>query len=35
MHREFWTKDCTAHGLTFSDELPVTVERFEVIYPKP
>jgi uncharacterized protein YhfF len=35
LHREFWSKDLARIGRTVTDDMPVTVERFELIYPKP
>jgi uncharacterized protein YhfF len=35
LHRDFWSKDLARIGRTVTDDMPVTVERFALIYPKP
>jgi uncharacterized protein YhfF/GNAT superfamily N-acetyltransferase len=32
-HRRFFGRECAALGIAFSDELPVQLERFELMYP--
>lgn len=32
-HRRFFTRECASLGIAFSDELPVQLERFELLYP--
>jgi uncharacterized protein YhfF/RimJ/RimL family protein N-acetyltransferase len=32
-HRRFFSRECAALGIAFSDELPVQLERFELLYP--
>ena len=32
-HRRFFNRQCTAMGLTFSDDIGVVFERFELVWP--
>lgn len=32
-HRRFFSRECKALGIDFSDDLPVQLERFELLYP--
>jgi uncharacterized protein YhfF/GNAT superfamily N-acetyltransferase len=32
-HRRFFNRECKALGIDFSDDLPVLLERFELLYP--
>jgi uncharacterized protein YhfF/GNAT superfamily N-acetyltransferase len=32
-HRRFFTRECARLGIAFSDNLPVQLERFELLYP--
>ncbi len=35
VHREFFAKDLSSMGITFSDSMLVVCEEFEVVYPTP
>jgi uncharacterized protein YhfF len=35
VHRDFWNGELKKHGLAVSDDMPVLVERFALVYPKP
>jgi len=32
-HRRFFSRECASLGIAFSDDLPVQLERFELLYP--
>ena len=32
-HTRFFSRQCTAMGLTFSDDISVVFERFELVWP--
>lgn len=32
-HRRFFTRECAATGVPFADDMPVQLERFELLYP--
>lgn len=32
-HRRFFTRECAAHGVPFAEDMPVQLERFELLYP--
>ncbi len=32
-HRRFFTRECASLGMPFSDDIPVQLERFELLYP--
>ena len=32
-HRQFFSRECASLGIAFSDDLPVVLERFELLYP--
>lgn len=35
VHRDFWNGELKKHGMAVSDDMPVLVERFELVYAKP
>jgi len=34
-HRRYFTRECDRLGRAFSEDAPVTLERFELLYPRP